>query len=142
MAETKSTKTGFSAEERAAMKERARELKKNATKEAAAEEQLAKIAEMPEVDRVVAQKIHELVMAAAPDLSPKLWYGMPSYYKDGKVLCFIQPSQKFVTRYTTFGFNDGAKIDDGNLWATSFAVVKLGTAEQKKITDLVKKAIG
>ena len=124
------------------MKERARELKKNATKEAAAEEQLAKIAEMPEVDRVVAQKIHELVMAAAPDLSPKLWYGMPSYYKDGKVLCFIQPSQKFETRYTTFGFNDGAKIDDGNLWATSFAVVKLGTAEQKKITDLVKKAIG
>ena len=143
MATAKKTVKGtdsFTAEEKAAMKERAKELKRNAS--AAEDEQavLDKIASMPEADRHLAERIHALVKAAAPDLTSKLWYGMPAYYKDGKSVCFFQDANKFKARYATLGFNEGAKLDDGNMWATSYALLKLTAADEKRITDLVKQA--
>ena len=135
------TKAGFSAEERAAMKERAKEAKAALSAEEAAREVLAKIAEMPQSDRVLAKKIHEIVLASAPELAPKTYYGMPAYAKDGKVICFFTPAAKFKTRYATFGFNEDANLDDGNMWPTSWGLSKLTAADEKKIASLVKKAV-
>jgi uncharacterized protein YdhG (YjbR/CyaY superfamily) len=136
---------GFTAEERAAMKERAQELKAEAraNKDRAAGESavLAKIAEMPEPDRAIAERLHAIVKASAPALSPKTWYGMPAYAKDGKVVCFFQSADKFKSRYATFGFNDTASLDEGAMWPTAFALKKLTTAEEAKIGALVKKAV-
>ena len=102
---------------------------------------LAKIAEMPEADRAMAERLHAIVKASAPDLSPKLWYGMPAYAKDGKVLCFFQSADKFTSRYATFGFDDSANLDDGAMWPTSFALKELTPAEETRIGDLVKRAV-
>jgi uncharacterized protein YdhG (YjbR/CyaY superfamily) len=136
---------GFTAEERAAMKERARELKaeerRTADRAEGERDLLAKIAEMPKPDRAMGTRIHEIVTASAPDLSPKTWYGMPAYAKDGKVVCFFTAASKFNTRYATFGFNDTANLDEGAMWPTSFALKKLTAAEEKKIGALVKKAV-
>ncbi len=136
---------GFTAEERAAMKERARELKAEAraNKDKAAGEQalLAKIAEMEEPDRAMAERLHAIVTASAPELSPKTWYGMPAYARDGKVLCFFTPAQKFGTRYATLGFNDVANLDDGTMWPTAYALTELTSANEAKIGELVKKAV-
>ena len=137
--------TGFTDEERAAMKERARELKAEARrgKDRAAGERdvLAKIAEMPEPDRALAERLHALVKASAPDLSPKTWYGMPAYAKDGKVVCYFQDAHKFKSRYATFGFSDEANLDKGAMWPTSFALKELTAAEEAKIAALVRKAV-
>ena len=128
----------FSAEEKAAMKERQKELKKRGNGE---KDLLAKIAEMPEADRVMAERIHAIVTETAPDLLPKTWYGMPAYTnKDGKVVCFFQSADKFKARYATFGFNEDANLDDGDMWPTSWALKKLTPADEKKIAELVKKA--
>ena len=136
---------GFTAEERAAIKERAKELKaeERANKNRAAGESavLAKIAEMPEPDRALAKGLHELVKASAPALSPRTWYGMPAYAKDGKVVCFFQSAEKFSTRYATLGFNDVANLDDGAMWPTSFALTELTAAEEERIAALVKQAV-
>ena len=137
---------GFSAEEQAAMKERARELKAEArmVKNRAEGEAalLAKIAEMEEADRAMATKLHEIVTASAPDLMPRTWYGMPAYARDGKVICFFQAAQKFQARYATLGFSDTANLDEGAMWPTSFALKELTEAAEKKIQALVKKAVG
>jgi uncharacterized protein YdhG (YjbR/CyaY superfamily) len=133
--------TGFAAEERAAMKERARELKAEKSKADAESDVLAKIAEMPKADRAMAERIHKIVKASAPDLSPRTWYGMPAYAKDGKVVCFFKSASKFKSRYATFGFNDPANLDEGAMWATSFALKKLTAADERKIGALVKKAV-
>jgi len=138
--------TGFTDEEKAAMKARAKELKAEAraSKDRAAGEStvLAAIAAMPVPERTMAKRLHEIVTAAAPSLMPKTWYGMPAYADaDGKVICFFQAASKFNTRYATFGFQPDAKLDDGNMWAASFALIKLTPAEEKKIVALVKKAI-
>ncbi|MFF8592292.1 iron chaperone [Streptomyces sp. NPDC015220] len=142
---------GFTAEERAAMKAHAQEGKKaaarrglsRAEKEAAAEQDvLAKIAEMPEADRVLAERIHAIVKAAALDLTPKLWYGMPAYARDGKVVCHFQSAQKFKSRYATLGFSDQAALDDGALWPTAYAVKELTAADEELISALVRKAVG
>ena len=142
---TKKESKGFTAEERAAMKERARELKaeERMNKNRAAGEQavLDAIAAMPEPDRVMGERIHAIVASAAPDLWPKTWYGMPAYAKDGKVVCFFQSADKFKARYATFGFNDTANLDDGSMWATSFALKKLTGAGEKQIAALVKQAV-
>jgi len=138
---------GFSAEERAAMKERATELKaesgrgRRSTKDAEAE-LLAKIAEMPEPDRALALRIHEIVMASAPELTPKTWYGMPAYARAGKVVCFFQGAAKFKARYATLGFNDSATLDEGDMWPTAFAVVTLSPSVEEEIARLVRKAAG
>jgi uncharacterized protein YdhG (YjbR/CyaY superfamily) len=136
---------GFTDEEKAAMKERAKELKAEAraSKDRAAGESdlLAKIAELPAPDRAMAKRLHAIVTATAPDLWPKTWYGMPAYARDGKVVCFFTPASKFKERYATFGFNATAKLDDGNMWPTSFALKKLTTADEKRIAALVKKAV-
>jgi uncharacterized protein YdhG (YjbR/CyaY superfamily) len=132
---------GFTAEERAAMRERARELKAAAGKADGESDVLAKIAEMPKADRVMAERLHAIVMASAPDLSPRTWYGMPAYAKDGKVVCFFQSAQKFKSRYATLGFSDRANLDKGDMWPTSFALKELTAAEEKKIRALVKKAV-
>ena len=128
----------FTAEERAAMKERAREAKGKANGEGAV---LEKIAEMPKPDRVLAERIHAIVKDTAPDLSPKTWYGMPAYAKDGKVVCFFQSAHKFKSRYATLGFSDTANLDKGAMWPTSYALTELTAAEEKKIAALVKKAV-
>jgi uncharacterized protein YdhG (YjbR/CyaY superfamily) len=128
---------GFSAEERAAMKERARELK-SAGGEA---DVLAKIAEMPDSDRQMAERVHEIVKKTAPELTPRTWYGMPAYSKDDKVVCFFKSSHKFKSRYATLGFSDRANLDDGAMWATDFALKKLTRAEEKRIAELVKQAV-
>ena len=141
MAERKSATKGFTAEERAAMKERARELKAEARKADGESDLLAKIAEMPAPDRALAERVHAIVKANAPDLSPKTWYGMPAYAKGGKVVCFFQSAQKFNSRYATFGFNDTANLDDGAMWPTSFALTELTAAEEARIGALVKKAV-
>ena len=130
---------GFTAEERAAMKERARELRGGKTDGEG--DVLAKIAEMPEADRVLAERIHALVKASAPALSPRTWYGMPAYAKDGKVVCFFQSADKFKSRYATFGFSDKANLDDGAMWPTSFALKELTTAAEAKIGELVQRAV-
>ena len=132
---------GFTAEERAAMRERAQELKAEARRAAGEQDLLAKIAEMPEPDRVLAERIHAIVKESAPDLSPKTWYGMPAYAKDDKIVCFFQSADKFKSRYATFGFNDTANLDEGAMWPTSFALTKLTAAEDAKIGRLVKKAV-
>ena len=142
---TSTTSKGFSAEERAAMKERAKELKAEARadKDRAAGESalLEKIAEMPKADRVMAERLHAIVTANAPSLWPKTWYGMPAYARDGKVVCFFQSAEKFKARYATLGFNDAASLDEGDMWPTSFALKKLTAADEKKIVALVKKAV-
>ena len=133
---------GFTAEERAAMRERARELKAEAQKAEGESDVLAKIAEMPEPDRAMAERLHEIVKANAPALSPKTWYGMPAYAnKDGKVVCYFQSAQKFNSRYATLGFNDAANLDEGAMWPTSFALKELGAAEEAKIGALLKRAM-
>ena len=131
----------FTKEERAAMRERARELKAAASDAEAERDVLAKIAEMPAADRAMAERIHAIVKASAPALSPKTWYGMPAYAKDGKVVCFFQSGEKFKTRYATFGFSDKANLDDGNMWPSAFALKKLTAADEKRIAALVKKAV-
>jgi uncharacterized protein YdhG (YjbR/CyaY superfamily) len=132
---------GFTAEEKAAMKERARELKAEKEKADGEQEVLAKIAEMQESDRAMAERIHEIVKATAPDLEPRTWYGMPAYAKSGKVVCFFQSGQKFKTRYATLGFSDKANLDDGSMWPNSYAVKKLTKTVEKKIAELVKQAV-
>jgi uncharacterized protein YdhG (YjbR/CyaY superfamily) len=132
---------GFTDEERAAMKERAQELKAEGRRADGERDVLAKIAEMPEPDRAMAKRLHAIVKASAPDLSPKTWYGMPAYAKDGKVVCFFQSADKFKSRYATFGFNDSANLDKGAMWPTSFALTELTAAEEAKIGALVKKAV-
>jgi uncharacterized protein YdhG (YjbR/CyaY superfamily) len=133
---------GFTAEERAAMRERARELKAAAGKADGERDVLEKIAEMQESDRAIAERLHAIVKANAPGLSPKTWYGMPAYAKDDKVVCFFQSSQKFKTRYATFGFSDRANLDDGSMWPTYFALKELTAAEEERISALVKTAVG
>jgi uncharacterized protein YdhG (YjbR/CyaY superfamily) len=136
---------GFSDEERDAMKERAKELKAEARaeKDRAAGERavLEKIAEMPEPDRTMAERLHAIIKASAPALSPKTWYGMPAYARDGKVVCYFTPASKFKERYATFGFNAEANLDQGNMWPTSFALKKLTAADEARIGTLVKKAV-
>jgi uncharacterized protein YdhG (YjbR/CyaY superfamily) len=135
------TSNGFTAEERAAMKERAQELKAEARKADGESALLAKIAEMRGSDRVIAKRLHALIKTSAPALSPKTWYGMPAYAKDGKVLCYFQSAQKFNSRYATFGFSDEANLDEGAMWPTSFALKELTAAEEARISALVKKAV-
>jgi uncharacterized protein YdhG (YjbR/CyaY superfamily) len=137
---------GFTDAERAAMKERAKELKAEArlkkNREAGENDLLAKIAEMPEPDRAMARRLHEIVKASAPALLPKTWYGMPAYAnEDGKVVCFFTAASKFNTRYATFGFNEDANLDEGAMWPTSFALKELTAAEEERIVALVKKAV-
>ena len=136
---------GFTEEEKAAMKERAKELKAEAraSKDRAVGESdlLAKIAEMPDPDRAMAKRLHAIVTDSAPDLWPKTWYGMPAYARDGKVVCFFTPASKFKERYASFGFNAAANLDEGNMWPTSFALKKLTAADEKRIAALVKKAV-
>ena len=135
----------FSDDEKAAMKERAKEQKASARRGAekadGERDVLAKIAEMPEPDRVMGERIHAVVTASAPALAPKLWYGMPAYARDGKVVCFFQAAEKFKTRYATFGFSDAANIDDGTMWPSAFALTKLTAADEARIATLVKKAV-
>jgi uncharacterized protein YdhG (YjbR/CyaY superfamily) len=146
-APTARTAKGFTDEERAAMRERAKEVKTAARRgsragEAAEEgDVLAKIAEMPEGDRRMAERVHAVVKASAPDLSPRTWYGMPAYAKDGKVLCFFRSAHKFKTRYATFGFSDKANLDEGDMWPTDFALTKLTDDVESSIRALVKKAV-
>ena len=138
---TRSTKKseGFTAEEKAAMRARARELKDQADGESAVR---AAIAAMAPKDRAMAKRLHELIKATAPDLSPKTWYGMPAYAKDGKVVCFFRNAGKFKERYAMFGFNDSAKLDNGSMWPVAFALTELTSADEAKISALVKKAVG
>jgi uncharacterized protein YdhG (YjbR/CyaY superfamily) len=145
--ETMSTKKttqkskGFTAEERAAMKERAQELRAEARRADGESALLAKVAEMPGPDRAMAKRLHEIVTASAPALSPKTWYGMPAYARDGKVVCFFQSADKFKSRYATLGFSDEANLDEGAMWPTSFALKELTAATEAKIGKLVKKAV-
>src|SRR5215213_7479056 len=132
---------GFTAEERAAMKERAKEQKAEEQKADGESAVLAKIAEMQGPDRAMAERLHEIVKASAPALSPKTWYGMPAYAKDGKVVCFFQSAEKFTTRYATLGFSDKANLDEGAMWPTSFALKELAATEEAKISALVKRAV-
>ena len=136
---TRKAAEGFSAEEKAAMRARARELKANEDGESAVR---AAIAKMSPQDRAIAKPLHELIKATAPELTPKTWYGMPAYAKDGKVVCFFRDAGKFKERYAMFGFNDSAKLDQGSMWPIAFALTKLSAAEEKKIGALVKKAVG
>lgn len=134
----------FSDDEKAAMKERAKELKAEAArgKDADAEnELLAKIAEMPDSDRVMAERIHAVVKANGPELKPKLWYGMPAYAQDGKLICFFKAASKFQTRHATFGFEEAANLDEGSMWPTSYAITKLTAADEKQLGALVKQAV-
>lgn len=137
--------SGLSAEERAAMKQRTKELKAEARRDRdAAEgerEVLAKIAELPDGDRALAERLHGLITANAPGLSPKTWYGMPAYAHDGKVVCFFQAAVKFKSRYATLGFNDSARLDEGGLWPVAFAVTELTPAEEARVVELVKRAV-
>jgi uncharacterized protein YdhG (YjbR/CyaY superfamily) len=135
------TSKGFTDEERAAMKERAQELKAATNKADGESAVLAKIAELPAPERAMAKRLHAVIKASAPALSPKLWYGMPAYAKDDKVVCFFQSAQKFKTRYATLGFSDAANLDEGALWLTAFALKELTAAEETRIGALVKKAV-
>ena len=147
MAETRKagkTYDGFTDEERGAMKERAKELKAAARRGKGADDaaaQLAKIAELPDADRVMAERIDAVIKASAPELSPKLWYGMPGYARNGKIVCFFQPAHKFKSRYATLGFNDVASLDDGSMWATAFAVTEVTAEVEDRIRELVRKAV-
>jgi len=144
---TDKTSQGWTDEERAAMKERAKELKaetrrgKRADKADGESDVLAKIAEMPEPDRAMAERLHALIKASAPALSPRTWYGMPAYAKDGKVVCFFTPASKFKERYATFGFNAEANLDEGTMWPTAFALTELTADDEARIAALVKKAV-
>jgi uncharacterized protein YdhG (YjbR/CyaY superfamily) len=138
-AKSTNKKEGFTAEEKAAMKARARELKDKTDGESAVH---AAIAAMSPKDRAIAKRFHELIKVAAPELSPKTWYGMPAYAKDGKVVCFFRNAGKFKERYAIFGFNDGAKLDEGSMWPVAFAVKELTAADEARIGALVKKAVG
>jgi uncharacterized protein YdhG (YjbR/CyaY superfamily) len=135
--------TGFTPEERAAMEERAREMKaeSRADKSDGESAVLEKIAEMKGADRALAERIHALVKAGAPDLSPRTWYGMPAYARDGKVVCFFQSAGKFKSRYATLGFSDAARLDEGVMWPTAFALKELGAAEEARIVELLEKAV-
>jgi uncharacterized protein YdhG (YjbR/CyaY superfamily) len=134
---------GFTAEERAAMKERAREVRPKRGKKADGEaDLLAKIAEMPESDRGMAERIHAVVTEVAPELTPRTWYGMPAWAKDGTLICFFQAADKFKARYATFGFEAAAKLDDGTMWPTAFALTQLTAADEARIAELVKRAVG
>ena len=139
------SKAVFSDAEREAMKERVKEQKAEArrgvNRAEGEKDLLAKVAEMQEPDRAMAKRIHEIVKAKAPELSPKTWYGMPAYEKDGKIVCFFQPADKFKARYATFGFNDSANLDEGSMWPTSYALKKLTPAAEKVISELVKRAV-
>ncbi len=136
---------GFTADEKAAMRERARELKaESKSRDARVEGErdlLAKIAEMPSADRSMAERIHALVTASAPDLAPKTWYGMPAYARNGKIVCFFKAASKFESRYATFGFEEEAQLDDGAMWETSFALTELTAADEARLSALVKKAV-
>jgi hypothetical protein len=144
----KKTSGGFTAEERAAMKDHAQELKTaarrgpRAAKADGESDVLEKIAEMQDSDRVMAERLHAIIKASAPELSPKTWYGMPAYAKDGKNVCFFQPAQKFKTRYATLGFNDPANLDEGSMWPVAYALTELTAADEARIGALVKKAVG
>jgi hypothetical protein len=146
-AKSDKTSEGFTDEERAAMKERAQELKAAARRGPRADKAdgesavLAKIAEMPEADRALAERLHAIITAGAPALEPRLWYGMPAYAKDGQVVCFFQSAHKFKTRYATLGFSDKAHLDDGAMWPTAFALTELTAADEARIGALVKKAV-
>ena len=137
---TATGKKGFTDEERGAMKDRAKELKAAADEAEGESAVLAKIAEMQDADRAMGKRLHALIKASAPALTPRLWYGMPAYARDGKIVCFFQPATKFKTRYATLGFNDTAHLDDGNVWATAFALMKLTAADEARIGALVKRA--
>jgi hypothetical protein len=140
---TRKPAAGFTREEREAMRDRVREIESGRGKGDGDADVLAAIAGMPEPDRRMAQRLHVLIKSSAPELSPKTWYGMPAYAgKDGKVVCFFRNASKFKDRYATFGFNDKAKLDDGNMWPTAFALTKLTATEEKQIAALVKKAVG
>jgi uncharacterized protein YdhG (YjbR/CyaY superfamily) len=141
MATKQNTKAGFTAEEKAAMKERARELKASRSKADGEADVLAKIAEMAKADGAIAKRLHALITKTAPELAPRTWYGMPAYSKDDKVVCFFQDAGKFKSRYGTLGFSDKASLDDGVMWPTSFAVTKLTPAAEKTIAELVKRAV-
>jgi uncharacterized protein YdhG (YjbR/CyaY superfamily) len=138
---TGSTKS-FTAAERAAMKERAKELKAEAAKADGEKALLEKVAEMKGSDKAMAKRLHAVITAAAPSLTPKTWYGMPAYAKDGKILCFFQSAEKFGARYATLGFNDVATLDDGAMWPTAFALKELTAADEERIAELVKRAVG
>ena len=138
---TKKRYEGFTAEEKAAMQDRVQEMKVAAQKADGESEVLAKIAELPATDRDMAKRLHAVIKSSAPALSPKTWYGMPAYAKDGKIVCFFQSAQKFKTRYATLGFNDAARLDEGNMWPTAFALMKLTPADEARIGALVKKAV-
>jgi uncharacterized protein YdhG (YjbR/CyaY superfamily) len=138
---TGKTSKRFSDEERAAMKERAKELKAEAGKADGERALLAKLAEMPEPDRAMGERLHAIIKASAPDLTPKTWYGMPAYAKDGKVVCFFTPASKFKERYATFGFNATANLDEGTMWPTAFALTELTADDEARIGALVKKAV-
>jgi uncharacterized protein YdhG (YjbR/CyaY superfamily) len=138
---TKKRYEGFTEEERAAMQDRVKEMKTSANKADEESAVLAKIAELPEADRAMAKRVHAIIKASAPALSPKLWYGMPAYARDGKNVCFFQSAQKFKTRYATLGFSDQANLDEGGLWPVAFALKKLTAAEEARIGALVKKAV-
>ncbi|MFF9563545.1 iron chaperone [Leifsonia sp. NPDC014704] len=144
--ETSSAAPAFTDEERAAMKERSKEVKTarkgKTTREDDTRDLLAKIAELPEHDRSLAERIHTIVTETVPDVWPKLWYGQPAYAIGGKTFCFFQPASKFKTRYSTLGFNDPAKLDDGPMWATAFAILDLGPEEEQRVRELVGRAAG
>ena len=133
---------GFTAEEKSAMRDRVQEQKLSARRGDEESAVLEKIAELPEADRVLAKRLHAIIKASAPSLSPKLWYGMPAYTKDGKIVCFFQGAYKFKTRYAELGFNDAAKLDDGSMWPVAYALTRLTGAEEAKIVGLLKKAVG
>jgi len=135
------TSGGLTDEERAAVRERAREARRGSDAAEGEREVLAKIAEMPEPDRAMAERLHAIIKASAPALSPRTWYGMPAYAREGKVVCFFQSAQKFKTRYATLGFSDAASLDDGDMWPTSFALKRLTAAEEARIGALVRKAV-
>jgi len=137
---TKKRYEGFTDEEKAAMQSRVQEMKASAQKADGESEVLAKIAELPASDRALGKLLHAIIKASAPNLSPKLWYGMPAYAKDGKIVCFFQSAQKFKTRYATFGFSDAANLDEGTMWPNAFALTKLTAADEARIGALVKKA--
>jgi uncharacterized protein YdhG (YjbR/CyaY superfamily) len=137
----RNSSAGFTADERAAMKERAKELKTEAAKADGEETLLAAIAKMPGSDRAMAKRLHTIIKDSAPGLSPKTWYGMPAYAKDGKVVCFFRGAAKFKERYAMFGFNDSANLDKGAMWPVAFALTELTAADEKKIAALVKKAV-
>lgn len=137
----KKAAVGFSAEEKAAARERVRELKAEAAKADGEKEALAKIAEMPKADRVIAERIHAIVKATVPGIAPKTWYGMPAYAKDGELICFFKPADKFKARYATFGFTDKARLDEGTMWPAEFAITELTAADEKRVAELVKKAV-